>query len=309
MSDKINELQNCNPIFITNTNDSYEDTTILLDIYLNDKKNYEYYYDVERLLKQYKSLCCLYTEISNADLDMNMFTQRFNDLLNELENSTDDSAFWRNINILDNLILKVSSVRECRQLIMINLNKILTLLKTASVKAKEVNSTDFFKWQIVYYYVSNKFKENSSVSDEALFTEILKRCFSFEKPDVEIFILLSTYKNCNKFDLTWQDLLSLFDKEKSKNSLDNFWIYIPYVLKYKLIIRNELFQFNGDKLYDNWFSYCLSESFMQECIGASDTQIKVLLENQIASFNDNDIFTYDSSKLINKVLKERRVTK
>lgn len=308
-----NGLSEYNPLLCSNSDTTYKcySTNVeLFKAYLEDAivEDIDFVHiSYENLMQHYKALEDLIIYCAQcSDNDIVQYEKRFLALLVKLENyqSNYSEEFWDDLYILTSILLKVSAVRECRQLISNNLQRILVILKFAVMKEREFcpNNSEKIHYSIAYFFIANKFKDNASIDDDDLMKIAKEQCmpnFNFE-----VFSLISQYKNCNKCDLAPMDLLNEFEQCLKANT-NYFWIYAYYVQKYKKLLENFFINMNGELIYDCWFSYVLSKEFYERTKDYSKEDIQKLLTDEINAFQQAGIYTYEATSLITKMCRER----
>ena len=103
---------------------------------------------------------------------------------------------------------------------------------------------------------------------------------------------ISLYKNCDRFDLSFDDLVNLC-------SDNDWWIYEPYINRYKKQIHDTIFSLCGDDIYSNWFSFVTSKKFL-----GGNGCIKYIIES-LEAFSAAGIYTYDAALLL-KAIKQKK---
>ena len=162
---------------------------------------------------------------------------------------------------------------------------------------------DILSLQVASIFIKNKFCENSEIDDDALFDCIFQR-LSTEQRTVENISTLSALRCCDKFVLSHTDIIREY-VNCSKESINYFWIYVPYVNRYKVHIGNVLISTLPDTIYCSWFENIVTRRVytynMSNRIDTLRKQIAIDLEQ----FAINDVYTFDSENII-KFVEEKR---
>lgn len=310
-----NGLSLYNPILYSSSKISKDSNCILLNIFkdissetdLENIPNYSLNYS--KLVEQYKILCALNEYVEQAEKNVENYENLFLSLLNNLIQNKDNEDFWEYLFILEEFLMKLSVVSECRQLIMNNLALILEILKTAVEKEQTIfksgqitNKSYKCKYSILYFFVANKFKVNSVLDDDVLLQVAVEKCM--QEFDPKIFTIIAKYKNCDKFDLAPLDLVEEYRKCQSFK-IDYFWIFSQYVLKYKAPLENLLLCILGEDIYAFWLSYIMSNEYKEDTKELSLELIKTNIEQDLRAFNCAGICAYESTNILNKIARER----
>ena len=268
-------------------------------------------FDITTLLDMRVTMCRLCEEFNIGNYSMERFTDNTVALLNKLQVlDSKDELYWEYVHVLEELIVKVSSVRECRVLLTEHYKLVSEILEcaakneTALLQSKNIQSISKRKYTLLHYFFVNKFMPSSEFDDEYVMTEALKQCFNSENPDINLFMLLSLYKNCDRYDLTWEDLINEYVRNSSEK-IDYYWIYTPYVLKYRQQILDILLSISGDDIYDYWLGYVCSGQLLSDYAESSLNTIKTMLSHIVNKFELSGVYPYDHRLIIDKITKER----
>lgn len=289
----INGLSEYNPLYILNTGYPIKPCNQYLDIFLQSNKDILYDMDIYQLMHERILLCEIYTKVLNDNnYTMDKFVTNFQALIGDLM-SIECEEFWIYFYVLQEIICKVSSVNACRQIIVDNLDLIHKIFNKAITKEKDIpdfKNRDKLGFSFMLYFIINKFKPNSDADDDELAAEAIKQAYGNNVPPFSVIELISLYKNCNRFDITFQDLLIEYEF-CSKQNYDYFWIYTPYLIKYLSNIEAVLMQTLGEDLYDYWLRMLMNQK--------SPDYLEALKCKHI--FEANGVLTYDSDKLLSKL--------
>lgn len=293
MALSINGLSEYNPLYILNTGYPTRPCNQYLDIFMYSDKDILYDMDIYQLMHERMLLCEIYTKVLNdSNYTMDRFVTNFQTLIGNLL-STECEEFWNYFYVLQEIICKVSSVNICRQIIVDNLDSIHKVFNKAIAKERSIpdfNNRDKLGFSFMLYFVINKFKPNSDADDDELADGVIKQAYGNNIPPFNVIELISLYKNCNRFDITLQDLLIEYEF-CSKQDYDYFWIYTPYLIKYLSNIEAVLMQTLGEDLYDYWIRMLMNQK--------SPDYSEALKCKQI--FDASDVLTYDSDKLLSRL--------
>lgn len=310
-----NGLSLYNPILYSSGEITKNSNCILLNLFkdistsddLETLPNYRLNYSI--LVEQYKTLCILNEYAEQAENNIKNYDKLFINLLNDLLLNKDNEMFWDYLFILEEFLMKLSIVSECRQLIMNNLSQILEILKLAVTKEQTLLKTGAIKdtsykckYSILYFFVANKFKVNSVLDDDVLLQVALEKCMT--EFDPKIFTIIAKYSNCDKYDLSPLDLVDEY-KRCQQSNINYFWIFSQYVVKYKNVLEALLLKVLGEDIYAFWLSYMISDEFKTDTENLSLEYIQSGIEADLKSFRDANICAYESENIINKIAKGR----
>lgn len=289
MAKNLAGLQNCNPVF-TSTNTSLFST--MGTVYsLCDNKDY-YKFDIKALLEWRQKLYKLFQLSESLDFSFEDYQQKVICLLKTTQKlSPDDENFMSNLHTVELLVTRVSMFFECKKIFIENYEILCEIYKKAQELQQVNESYPANYYAVSLQFLKAKFYKEADFDEEELLEALQQRFF---KDEVNIAFLadISLYKNCDRFDLSFDDLVNLC-------SDNNWWIYEPYINRYKKQIHDTMFSLCGDDIYSNWFSFVTSKKFL-----GGNGCIKYIIES-LEAFSAAGIYTYDAALLL-KAIKQKK---
>lgn len=289
MAKNLTGLQNCNPVFTSNDTSFF--TTIGTIYSLCDSKDC-YKFDIKALLEWRQRLCKLFQLSESLDFSYEEYQQKVIDLLQTTQKlSPDDENFIHNLRIIELLITRVSMIFECKKIFIENYEILCEIYKKAQKLRQTNESYPANYYAISLQFLKAKFCKEADFDEEELLEAIQQRYFTGEI-NIEFLADISLYKNCDRFDISFDDLVNLC-------SDTDCWVYEPYVNRYKKQIHDTMFGLCGDDLYSNWFSFVTSKKFLSRngCIN--------YVTKSLEAFVAVGIYTYDAALLL-KAIKQKK---
>ena len=289
MAKNLAGLQNCNPVF-TSTDTSLFST--MGTVYsLCDNKDY-YKFDIKALLEWRQKLYKLFQLYEYLDFSFEDYQQKVICLLKTTQKlSPDDENFMSNLHTVELLVTRVSMFFECKKIFIENYEILCEIYKKAQELQRVNESYPANYYAVSLQFLKAKFYKEADFDEEELLEALQQRFF---KDEVNIAFLadISLYKNCDRFDLSFDDLVNLC-------SDNDWWIYEPYINRYKKQIHDTMFSLCGDDIYSNWFSFVTSKKFL-----GGNGCIKYIIES-LEAFSAAGIYTYDAALLL-KAIKQKK---
>lgn len=310
MKEEIKGLSRYNPLCISDNNITRNGFCAEFTLYNVRNQDLLFYFNIPKLLEERQMIMKLYSKAKEG-ATLETYSIKFKELLANLSSliGKSDEIFWDNMYVLEQIILKDSIIKECRALITQNLQAISQILAEAQKREsalKKSASNSISKYAILSFYVTNKFKTESDIDDDALFEFLIGKFFDKNNFNLELFINLSMYKNCDRFDLSWQDIVDEF-RDMNSCVIDYSWIFIPYLQRYCRQFEELMLKSVGDDIYDMWFSYLLSKDYLNDTMSETDSFVKNECKEAIEAFTNAGIYTYEYNKLIGQIMKERKI--
>ena len=296
MSNEVKGLFVSNPVSISKTL-TFSCTDFI--IYTRETGKNLLDFDIRSLFEIRRVICQLCDYVNNGNISIESFkykvTARIDDLYIKSKN---------NINISENdivqfnkMIIFIASAKECRHIVRDNLDKVLVIIKTISALSDNKDYSNIV-YRVLYNYLFNKFSEDSEIPDEDLFVQLFEHYVNKENFDFLIFEAISILKNFDKCDLSIWDVINLCRTD------DEYWLYTPFILRYKVILQDLLLKSVEDEIYDYWYSYVVSSDFKETYKNLTANELLKMIRESLNIFNDNDVFTYDSSQILWSLEKE-----
>ena len=310
MKEEIKGLSRYNPLCISDNNITRNGFCAEFTLYNVRNQDLLFYFNIPKLLEERQMIMKLYSKAKEG-ATLETYSIKFKELLVNLSSliGKNDEIFWDNMYVLEQIILKDSIIKECRALITQNLQAISQILAEAQKRENALKKSapnSISKYAILSFYVTNKFKTESDIDDDALFEFLIGKFFDKNNFNLELFINLSMYKNCDRFDLSWQDIVDEF-RDMNSCVVDYSWIFIPYLQRYCRQFEELMLKSVGDDIYDMWFSYLLSKDYLNDTISETDSFVKNECKEAIEAFTNAGIYTYEYNKLIGQIMKERKI--
>lgn len=119
---------------------------------------------------------------------------------------------------------------ECKKIFIENYEILCEIYKKAQELQRVNESYPSNYYAVSLQFLKAKFYKEADFDEEELLEALQQRFF---KDEVNIAFLadISLYKNCDRFDLSFDDLVNLC-------SDNNWWIYEPYINRYKKQIHS-----------------------------------------------------------------------